>query len=347
VKAVTVNGKPRNARSARLELTPDEDQLQIQFAAPGAPDNEGLRFEFRLNDTGGVWSSPSFERTVNYYKLPPGPYRFQVRAVMTGEPAGIPAEFDFIIQPHFWQRWWFRLLMLSALVGAAFSWHRYDLRRRLEIEHVRTRLAADLHDDLGASLTRVVILSEVAQRKTTSGDPEVGWRLIEIADVARGLADGMSDLVWSIDPRRDDMPSLLSRVREFASDVLEPQGIAWSLHAAESIETVALSADRRWHLFLIVKEAINNAARHSRCSSVAIALAAANGCLSASIADNGCGLTAEDATAVGNGFVNMRKRAAALQGELLVHSTPGSGVQIELRFSFAGSLRRNKWAKRA
>jgi len=344
---VTVNGKPRNARSARLELSPDEDQLQIQFAAPGAPGNEWLRFEFRLNDAGGVWSPPSFERTVNYSKLPPGPYRFQVRAVMTGEPAGTPAEFDFVILPHFWQRWWFRLLMLSALVAAAFTWHRYDLRRRLDVERVRTRLAADLHDDLGANLTRVVILSEVAQRKTNSIDPEVGRRLTEIADVARGLADGMSDLVWSIDPRRDDMPSLLNRVREFSSDVLEPQGIAWSLHAAESLETIALSADRRWHLFLIVKEAINNAARHARCTSVAIAFEAADGCVRASIADNGCGLKEEDAADAGNGLVNMRKRAVALQGELRVRSMVGSGVQIELRFPFQGSLRRSKWAKRA
>jgi len=347
VKAVTVNGKPRNARSARLELSPDEDQLQIQFAAPGAPNNEWLRFEYRLKDSGGPWSQPSLERTVNYSKLSPGRYRFQVRAVVTGEPAGAPAELGFTIQPHFWQRWWFRLLIASALLAVAFAWHRYDLQRRLEIEHVRTRLAGDLHDDLGANLTRVVILSEVAQRKTTSSDPEVGRRLIEIANVARGLADGMSDLVWSVDPRRDDMPSLLNRVREFSSDVLEPQGIAWSLHAAESIETIALSADRRWHLFLIVKEAINNAARHAHCSSVAISLAAANGCVSASIADNGCGLTDEDAADAGNGLVNMRKRAAALRGELRVHSTPGSGVQIELRFPFEGSLRRNRWAKRA
>jgi signal transduction histidine kinase len=157
----------------------------------------------------------------------------------------------------------------------------------------------------------------------------------------------MSDLVWSVDPRRDDMPSLLNRVRQFASDVLEPQGTAWALHAAESVKTIALSADQRWQLFLIVKEAINNAARHAHCSSVAMSFEAAHGSASVRIADNGCGLTVELTADGGNGLANMRKRAAALGGKLSVRSAAGSGVTIELRFPLEGSLRRNKVAKGA
>jgi signal transduction histidine kinase len=232
------------------------------------------------------------------------------------------------------------LLVLVGMARLAFAWHRRELERRLEVERVRARIAADLHDDLGANLTRVVILSEVAQRQTNSSNGEVGQRLTEIADTARGLTDSLGDLVWSINPLRDDVPSLLNRVREFASDVLESQGIRWSLTTSESIHSMPLMPEQRWQLFLIVKEAINNAARHSGCTSVALHLQVADGWATVRITDDGCGLPRRyPANETGNGLANMRKRATALAGELAVRSEPGAGVTVELRFPLESTLR--------
>ncbi len=351
IKAIEVNDKPRaiaEGPASGIRLAPDENHLRFHFAAPTAPDNEGLRYEYRLKDSSQSWSQPSLERDVNYSNLPPGQYRFQVRSILSDEVRGPPAELNFSISPHFWQRWWFRLLIASIFAAMAFGWHRYDLQRRVEIERVRARIAADLHDDVGANLTRIVILSEVAQRQSVPGNRQLSLHLAEIADRARGLADRMSDLVWSVNPRCDDVPSLLNRVREFASDVLEPQGIAWSLETTDAIQVLTLSPDRRWHLFLILKEAINNTARHARCTLVAIAFDTANGCARVAITDNGCGLQRAAALdEAGNGLANMRKRASELGGDLRIQSTPGTGVRVELTFPTQAPLRHNKVARPA
>jgi signal transduction histidine kinase len=137
-------------------------------------------------------------------------------------------------------------------------------------------------------------------------------------------------------------------VREFASDVLEPQGITWSLETTDAIEVLPLSPDRRWHLFLILKEAINNAARHARCTLVLIAFDTANGCARVGITDNGCGLQRVAALdEVGNGLANMRKRASELRGDLRIQSTPGTGVHVELTFPIQAPVRHNKVARPA
>ena len=346
IKAVEVNDKPRTISeqlASGIRLRPNENHLQFHFAAPGAPENESLRYEYRLKDLSQSWSQPSLDRDVNYSNLPPGQYLLQVRSVISGEVRGPPAELNFSIEPHFWQRWWFKLLTASGIVALAFGWHRYDLQRRVEIERVRARIAADLHDDLGANLTRIVILSEVVQRHTVSANRQLSLHLAEIADRARGLADGMSDLVWSVNPLCDDISSLLNRLREFASDVLEPQGIEWSLETTEAIQVLPLSPDRRWHLFLILKEAINNAARHARCTLVVIAFDTANGCARVGITDNGCGLRQVPALDEGgNGFANMRRRAGELRGDLRIQSTPGAGVRVELIFPIQAPVRHNK-----
>lgn len=346
IKAIEVNDKPRiitERPASGIQLAPDENHLQFHFAAPDAPDYEGLRYEYRLKDSSQSWSQPSLERDVNYSNLPPGQYCFQVRSILSGEVRGAPAELNFSISPHFWQRWWFRLLIASICAAMAFGWHRYDLQRRVEIERVRARIAADLHDDVGANLTRIVILSEVAQRQSVPGNRQLSLHLAEIADRARGVANGMSDLIWSVNPLCDDMPSLLNRVREFASDVLEPQGIAWSLETSDAMQVLPLSPDRRWHLFLILKEALNNAARHARCTRVVIAFDTANGCAMVGITDDGCGLQGVAALdEAGNGLANMRKRASELGGDLRIQSTPGTGVRVELTFPIQAPVRHNK-----
>ncbi len=351
IKAVEVNDQPRTIseqQTGGIQLRPNENHLQFHFAAPGAPDNESLRYEYRLKDLNQPWSQPSFVRDVNYSNLPPGKYLLQVRSVIAGDVRGPPAELNFSIEPHFWQRWWFKLLTASLIVALAFGWHRYVLQRRVEIELVRARIAADLHDDLGANLTRIVILSEVVQRHTLSANRQLSLHLAEIADRARGLTDGMSDLVWSVNPLCDDISSLLNRLREFASDVLEPQGIAWSLETTDAVQVLPLSPDRRWHLFLILKEAINNAARHARCTLVVIAFDTANGCARVAITDNGCGLRPVPALDEGgNGLANMRRRAGELHGDLQIQSTSGTGVRVELIFPIRAALRHNKMTRPA
>src|SRR5262249_3701263 len=146
------------------------------------------------------------------------------------------------------------------------------------------------HDDLGASLSRVAILSEIVNRQAGLAQSEPGQRLTEIAETARGLVDSMGGIVWAIDPRRGNMQSLLRRGRQLLSETLEPLGIAWALNAGEELEGLFMPAEPRRNVFLMVKEAVYNAARHAHCAHVMVAFAVEQGECRVEVRDDGSGM---------------------------------------------------------
>jgi signal transduction histidine kinase len=247
-----------------------------------------------------------------------------------------PAFFSFNILRPIWQRWWFVTLTVLFAAGAAALLYQYRVNRLLELERVRTRIATDLHDDIGASLSRVAILSEVVKQQSDGHNERSTRMLTEISDSARSLVDSMSDIVWSIDPRRDDLQSVVRRVRQFAADVLEAQGIKWNLQAAPEFEQVKLKPEQRRHLFLIFKEALTNIACHAGCTNVLLRLTIARRHLSAEISDDGSGFVVVSSSAPvtdgrgGHGVENMQARAAQLGGRLEINSTPGAGTRLTL-----------------
>ncbi|HUQ33652.1 MAG TPA: two-component regulator propeller domain-containing protein, partial [Pyrinomonadaceae bacterium] len=211
-------------RIENLTFEPDQRQIQLDFFALGFAPGEALRYQYRIDGLSEGWSAPTDQRTLNL-NLASGSYRVEVRAI-SGEGAisPEPASISFTIRRPIWQRWWFLTLAAIALTGIVYTTYRDRVRRLIELERVRTRIATDLHDDIGASLSRMAILSEVVKHQTGGNGNESSGLLTEIADSARGLVDSMSDIVWSIDPRRDDLQSVVRRIRQFASDVLEAQG---------------------------------------------------------------------------------------------------------------------------
>ncbi|HUB78866.1 MAG TPA: two-component regulator propeller domain-containing protein [Bryobacteraceae bacterium] len=334
ITALEINGEPRAVtdpgarRIAGMQLTPSQRHVHIEYVAVG----EAVEYQYQLVETDRGWSPPSEQRSVDYAGLPPGNYHFLVRAAAPpGSSNPIPAEVMFHIATPLWGRSWFLTLLAAGIAGAMFGGHRYHLARRLELERVRLRIAADLHDDLGASLTRVAILSEIAHRQAGLPQAEPGRHLTEIAETARGLVDGLSDIVWSIDPRRDDMRNLVRRLRQLAGETLEPLGVEWRLDAAAGIEHLAFSPDQRRNLFLIVKEAVHNAARHSGCRRLAVQIEVRQGRCLVTVSDDGRGFPDGDAES-GNGLANMRARAAALGGSIAAGTAPGGGAEIVLSF---------------
>ncbi len=333
-----VNGSPQvladpgMAQVPELRLTPDQRRLQFDFVGTGAATDEVLSYQYRLVGADARWSNPSTSHSVNFAALAPGSYRFEVRlAGKDGSSQAATATADFVLPPPFWGTWWFIAVAVGLAAGLAYLAHRYHLGRQLELERMRTRIATDLHDDLGASLTRVAILSELAGRGSNSENAN-GAVLGEIAETARELLDGLSDLVWSIDPRRDDMPSLVRRLRHFASSLLEARGIQLTFEIQQEAERLMLRLDQRRHLFLIFKEAIQNAVRHSQCRSLLVSLAVSGDRCTACVRDNGRGLPAGPLPETGNGLESLRIRAAALNGELSIFSAPGSGVTVQVSF---------------
>jgi ligand-binding sensor domain-containing protein/anti-sigma regulatory factor (Ser/Thr protein kinase) len=333
---------------ADLKLEPDQRRIEIDFFGTSLAAGEVLRYQSKLEGEDQDWSAPTDQRTVNM-SLAPGSYRFLVRAISAdGAVSPSPATVSLTILRPLWQRWWFITLAVVFICFAFYAIDRYRVARLVELERVRTRIATDLHDDIGASLSRMAILSEVVKQQTAHDDGSANM-LTEIADSARGLVDSMSDIVWAIDPRKDDLKQVVLRVRQFASDVLEARAIRWEFKVPTDIERVKLPPEHRRHLFLIFKEAINNIARHARCGNVFMTISVASGKLRAEIRDDGRGFAiASDSAAPtngrgGNGLRNMQARAAELGGRLDIHSTQGSGTELALTVPLReSSLRKAK-----
>ena len=243
IQSVQISGVPSplselgESQVGPLKLSAWQNQVTIDFVGLEFDPGEVLRYQHRLEGTDRDWSTPSEQRVVNYESLAPGSYRFLVRAVTAeGVMSLQPAAVTFTIPPPFWRRWWFVTLGLLLTSSLIYTAHRYRVTRLVELERVRTRIATDLHDDIGSSLSRMAILSEVAKRRMDGDTKESASLLTDIAESARAAVNSMSDIVWAIDPRRDDLSNVIFRVRQFAADLIGAQGITWHFSAAVSLK---------------------------------------------------------------------------------------------------------------
>jgi ligand-binding sensor domain-containing protein/signal transduction histidine kinase len=316
---------------AGLDLGPDSNQLQLDFGSLSFSLGEKIRYQYRLGGSEATWSEPTPLPSINFAQLSPGDYVFEVRAAGSeGVVSESPARVSFRVLPPLWQRWWFLTLAGLALAALAVALHRLRVARAVEVERVRTRIATDLHDDIGASLSQIAILTEVVHRRVGEENPTTASYLASIAESARSLVDSMADIVWAMNPRWDRLGDLVNRMRHFAGDACGPRGIKWSLTARPDEQDVELGAELRRQLYLVLKESVTNAVRHSACTRLDITLQLAGNCLELEVRDDGRGF---DPTGQheGHGLESMRRRAEGLGADLRLESRPGAGTA--LRFS--------------
>jgi signal transduction histidine kinase/ligand-binding sensor domain-containing protein len=327
-----------------LELPAGHDEVEVRFTGISFAYGAGLRYQYRLEGSAADWSEPQVERSVLLGNLAPGAYRFLVRAVTPDSVVSpVPASLSFTLPRPLWQRWWFLVLAGVATALLAWSLHHARLSRLVELERVRARIAADLHDDLSSSLSRISILSELGRRRIADPAALEATTLDQIGETARELMETIGDIVWAIDARRDDLESLLARIRRFAGDLLEARGVSVLFAAPEGAAGILLRPEAKRELYLVLKEAIHNAARHARAREVRIEVAAARGELVAEVRDDGVGFAAgspEGGGAAGaagaasgnhgHGLRNLRTRAVKLGANLSVDSAPGAGTRVRL-----------------
>lgn len=348
VTAVEAGGMPvpvsprGNTMTSNLELEPSRNRLQIEFVAFTGEPEANLRYAYKLDVTDPDWSPLRRDHLVNFAALGAGKYRFLVKAVNSdGFESARPAEVDFTVLPPFWKRWWFEGLALAALASIVYLFHRYRVAQAVSLERMRTTIATDLHDDIGAGLSQIAVLSEVARSGVSPHDRLPQESMQRVGALARELVDSMSDIVWSIRAEPDGLESLVRRMREFALDLLVSQGIEFDLRTPRPLEDVPLSLQARRHLLMMFKECIHNAARHSACTAVTAELAMAEGGIRLTVSDNGRGFRPVEEPAkstAGNGIPGMRLRAASLGGSVAWRSEPGKGCTVEIRFPMrAGS----------
>ena len=321
-----------------LSLPANQNQLEVGFTGLEFRAGKKLTYQYQLEGAENNWSPATTERTVNYASLSPGSYRFLVRAINSeGLVSAKPASLAFTIVPPIWQRNWFRVLAVLLFASILYAIYRYRVEQLLAVERIRARIATDLHDDIGSTLSQISILSEVASRDID--EPKSIDSLQEIAGLSRQSMEAMSDIVWAIDPEQDRVEQLAHRMRRFASDLSTTDGVRVHFQGPTEEKSLEIETDMRRQIFLIFKESLHNALRHSGCRNLYVDFHAGDGRMVLTVKDDGRGFDSAKVMP-GLGLVSMEQRARLLGGKVKVNSAPGEGTLIEVEVPLKGS---RKW----
>lgn len=338
---------PQKAGDAILELTAGDPVLPLtpghnivfEYAAFDFSAPENIQYRHRLIPVENGWVDTF--RTAPYAQLGGGQYTFEVAACNPdGDWNENPTGIRLMVAPFVWERWWFRLAVVAAFTLCVVAVVRYVSFRRLRarlhvleqqaaLQRERARIAKDIHDDLGANLTQIAYLGELANQDR--GDPNlVGARIGKISATARQTVKSLDEIVWAVNPRNDTLAHLLDYAGQFTLDYLRTIGIRCRLDFPAEVAERELSTDLRHNLFLVIKEALHNIFKHANATEVWLRAAGDDGGLQVIIEDNGRGFASAPDDALADGLRNMRQRMAEINGTFRVESQPGSGTRVIL-----------------
>lgn len=305
-----------------LPLNYDEDMVSVEFALLNYSNAADDTYSWILEGWDGAWIT-SKNNIASYNNLKPGTYTLKVKAANSqGQWTKKPIQLTLKIASPFYQTGWFMVLCAIA-VASVINWLvKVRIRRIKEKYQLRNKIAADLHDEIGSTLTSINILSNVSQQAMEQQPQQAREMLHQISMQSKTIQQSMSDIVWSIRPDNEKMGDLVTRMREYAAQTLEQLDIATQIKVSEELSAKILPMEYRKELLLIFKEAINNVAKHAGASRVEVSLENGSQQMHLQIVDNGTwkGFSS------GTGTRSMKSRAAVLGGQLSI--TPGPNGTI-------------------
>ncbi|GAA4320000.1 ligand-binding sensor domain-containing protein [Flaviaesturariibacter amylovorans] len=331
---------------AGVELGFRENTLAFRFAALDFTRPLANKLQYRLEGWDPDWVSTT-NRTVRYANLPPGRYRLRVRALNPDGQASPFKELAFVIAAPFWKRPWFyglaSLLLLGSVVLATRAVSQRNLRRRLALveqqralEAERNRISRDMHDEIGAGLTHIALLSELLQAQQKP-EPDMRRDVATISSAARRLVRNMGEIIWTLHPQNDSLENLLAYMREQVQEYFEPFDIDLSIRFPNPVPVIRLSNEERRNLFLVVKEALHNALKHSGATRISLEASIAGSELRFVVSDNGKGLREKVRTGA-NGLRNMEKRMLDIGGAFALQ-TGAAGTRLSFVLALKGAVR--------
>lgn len=334
---------PAIGPDAHRVVPPGRSRFVFKFSASTFIAPENAHFQYQLVGLDHKWVDGGSNRTAIYSFIPPGVYRFRVRAANShGVWSVNPVEIGFTVQPFFWQTWWFRLsayafsVAILILLALAFNRRRWKgrlerLERRRAVERERSRISKDIHDDLGASLTRIALLAQTARKELVASPNQATAQLDRIYQAARDSTHTMDEIVWAVNPSRDSLDSIATYIAAFSQDFLSSAGIACRWHFPLDLSPWPVSAEKRHNLFLACKEALNNVVKHAKATQVTMTITASPTEFVLIVEDNGSGMPAapHSAGTGGNGLASMRRRMEDMGGRCEISSEPGHGTQVK------------------
>ena len=330
VMDVRVNGEPDE-----LILSYDQNFISIEFSALDFSMPKRNKYSYILEGFQKSWiSTGGSNRTATYTNLPSGEFTFMVKGSNSdGIWSDNAATIRIIINPPFYQTWWFVTLVVMIIVFFIYYLGTIRVKSQLEIEKLKLKIASDLHDNIGAGLTEISILSEVAERNEGHSSSIVKKDLQKISETARQLVDSMSDIVWVVNPQRDSLHDLIVKLKDSYNEFFSSIGISFQVNNVEKSDDIKLPMDYKQNLLLMFKEAINNAIKYSGCKKLKLEAFFRNDVIEIILKDDGAGFNLNEVK-FGNGIRNMENRAKKIKGKLSWKSEIGVGTTVV----FSGKL---------
>ncbi len=322
ISSVRIFNEPVRGEIDSVYLSYDQNFLSIEFSALDFTNPIENQYAYILEGIENEWHYvDSRRRIANYTNLAPGKYIFRVRGSNNdGVWNNVGTELHIFISPPYWQTWWFITLTVLFLGFVIYYLSTIRFRNLLSIEKLKSKLSADLHDNIGSGLTEISILSELAANEIKSSSTDPQHKLNLISEKARMLIDNMSDIVWMVNPHRDSLYHVILRLKDSYSDFLSSMEISFGTVNLEKFASVKLPMDYKQNLFLIFKEAINNSIKHSGCKKIILEANLNKDVLELIMIDDGTGLD-PDNIKYGNGILNMKSRAKVIGGNLEINSS--------------------------
>jgi signal transduction histidine kinase/ligand-binding sensor domain-containing protein len=328
-----------------MRLPPDHRRIEFEYTALSFVGGENITFSYQLDGVDEDWTETR-ERKAMYPRLPAGDYEFRVKACNSeGVWNDLGATISFKVLPFFWNTWWFRSVALGAFTAIIIAFVRYvSLRRirlrlnQLEAQAVlhkeRARIAKDIHDDLGASLTQISLLGELAHQDRI--EPEkVSTYINRISTTARYAVKSLDEIVWAVNPRNDTLAHFIDYTGQYALDYLRLAGVRCRLNLPDHVPARELSTDVRHNLFLVVKEAINNTVKYAHASELRLNVLVTDEKMELIIEDNGVGFSPPADDPGADGLRNMDQRMSDIGGHCWIQGRPGAGAKITLELPWS------------
>ena len=317
----------------QLILPHDQNSIDIEFAAmdwiypfktfyyyyiEGIPSQSGM-------------SVDNQDCKISLIDLQPGKYVLHIKALNGNGIFSKEIAFPITIKPPFWRTWWFISICILALALLLYSLYRYRINRIIEMQHVRNSISRDLHDEIGATLSSVNMLSAVALIKA-GHENQASPIIQQIKDSVQRAGESMDDIVWSVNPANDLAVDTFARIRKYITELAEPKGVNCIIEIDEPGSTLKLPMELRRDTYLVCKEAVNNALKYSRCSEIRLDIHLSGGQLIIKVADNGSGFDpAVLQQTTRNGISNMRHRVEKHKGIFEIRSENGKGTTVSCR----------------
>ncbi len=337
INLAKINGK--DTTCDLFHFSYKENNLMFYVSAPSFTDEKSIRYSYLLKGSeNNNWSEFSSGNRLNFVNLPPGKYNLQVRAAFPGEIYPVQENsISFAISFPWWQTWWFRIPAAAAAIFLLFSMirtyysrqliqERSVLEKKQAVEKERTRIATDMHDDLGAGLSRIKFLSETIGLKKQQEQP-IDEDINKIRGYAHEMIDKMGEIVWALNEKNDTLSDLLSYTRSYSVEYLVQNGIECIVNMPQTLPSRFVSGEFRRNIYLTVKEALHNVVKHAQATRAIIKIEASTQ-LHISIADNGIGFDKNNTRPFSNGLPNMKKRIQEIGGG--INFINGNGTTVDI-----------------